>query len=237
VNNRVNIFYLTKLHYPQNIDIGEYKDYFDERELARYHRFTAEKPRTNFILGRLMIKSLLAEYLQCHVSDISFIYSKSGKPCLSDSPELHFSISHCSSAIVVAIAKQNIGLDAEDTARAQKLQSAAELYINTEVARKIAISDEMDATEIFNLHWTCLESVVKLKDSTIFKERENFYLKEPDVSRNPSQVCAGILSAWSFKPAPEFRISVISENYFADYRIHEFTNIEQFTILPSVGLT
>ena len=102
-NDQINIYYINKLHYPEHVDLVKFIDYFDEREQARYFRFTAQKARTNFTIGRILIKSALASYMQCHVCKINFVYSKSGKPYLPNSPDLHFSISHCSSAIVVAI--------------------------------------------------------------------------------------------------------------------------------------
>jgi 4'-phosphopantetheinyl transferase len=92
----------------------------DER--ARANRFIDERARNRFIAGRQLLRHVLADYLDAVPASIKFETSPLGKPRLGKSHAssgLHFNISHSGELILVAIAKVEIGVDAEEVTGAR----------------------------------------------------------------------------------------------------------------------
>lgn len=153
----------------------------DSAEKKRFER-SSDPAQREFCLGRLMLKTALAEKLNCSANKLIFSYSESAKPYLPDSP-FQFSISHCKSAVAVVIANQDVGLDIEqiDRRRASHIKAPwqrAGDFLNSEMAQIIeALScREAEKARLFAQFWTCFEAFVKLKASSIFALRDSFKL-------------------------------------------------------------
>ncbi|RYD72854.1 MAG: 4'-phosphopantetheinyl transferase, partial [Sphingobacteriales bacterium] len=82
----------------------------DEKNRAGKFRFA--KDRRNFIAARGILRLLLAKYLEIHPTEISFQYSKFGKPGLANNNSFQFNISHSQNIAVFAFTiKFSIGID------------------------------------------------------------------------------------------------------------------------------
>ena len=91
-----------------------------------------------------------------------FIYDKHGKPLLQGHPDIHFSLSHCHSAVACAVSDHPVGIDIETTE-----------HYSIEVARQVMNDDEIRQIEassqpevIFTRLWTMKESLFKLTGGT-----------------------------------------------------------------------
>jgi 4'-phosphopantetheinyl transferase len=87
----------------------------DER--ARGERFAFDRDRRRFVLGRRAVRSILASYLGCDPSEMTFAYNEFGKPRLGGGHshvELEFNASGSADVAVCAVASgQSVGIDIE----------------------------------------------------------------------------------------------------------------------------
>jgi 4'-phosphopantetheinyl transferase len=86
-------------------------------EEARAGRFRFERDRDRFIVGRGLLRTLLAVYLDGDPSRLKFDYGPNGKPALSEfarSHGVHFNLAHSEDLLLVAVTLTwEIGVDVE----------------------------------------------------------------------------------------------------------------------------
>jgi len=87
----------------------------DERERAA--RFIVSEPRSQFVVGRVLLRQLLAACLNIEPVALVFSSTPRGKPCL-DSPfsagDFRFNLSHSGSLVAVALTRgREVGVDLE----------------------------------------------------------------------------------------------------------------------------
>ena len=82
----------------------------DERK--QYRHFTLESRRWEFLRSRLMIRRLIAIYLNREFHDIAFAYQPKGKPFV-ESSLLRFNLSHTQGLIACSFSWREVGVDVE----------------------------------------------------------------------------------------------------------------------------
>lgn len=85
-------------------------------EAARAAKFYFDRDRRRFVVGRGVLRVLLARYLDCPPDDIAFTYGSSGKPALAGLPDepLHFNLAHSEGLAVYAFTRVGeVGVDLE----------------------------------------------------------------------------------------------------------------------------
>jgi len=86
-------------------------------ELARAERFHFRIDRQRWVVGRGMVRRLLAEYLGLRPAEVRLCYNSNGKPALtgeSDRGGVKFNVSHSGELLFLAIAKaREVGVDVE----------------------------------------------------------------------------------------------------------------------------
>lgn len=122
--------------------------------------------RFKFISGRfaclktfLMLKSLVENQLQHTITpdSMTFGYNEHGKPYLLNYPDIHFSISHCKSALIVTIHDEEIGVDIESIRPLNK--DLAAYVMNDSELKTIMSSTQPEAS--FTSLWTKKEAFLK----------------------------------------------------------------------------
>lgn len=150
----------------------------DDNEVQRFKRFKVAHAAQQFILGRLLTKVVIAERLNVQPQECRIVLSENGKPALAEYAGLHFSITHCEGAVMVAIAETEIGIDVEREARFKPGLINDHFFspsvINNIEARTQKNLASSAATTFATLYWTAMEAVAKLEDSSIFVERSQF---------------------------------------------------------------
>ena len=81
-----------------------------EREKALRFRRTEDKLRS--ATGSLLIRACAGRFLGS--SEIQIVRNEFGKPFIKDSPEFNFSLSHSGNLVVLAVAKNSVGVDVEE---------------------------------------------------------------------------------------------------------------------------
>lgn len=84
-------------------------------EYDRSRRFISPYLQDRFILVRATLRLILSQYIKESANKIEFLYSKNGKPYLSEENGIQFNLSHCGDCAVFAISFQDeVGIDLEE---------------------------------------------------------------------------------------------------------------------------
>ena len=89
--------------------------------------------------------------------DVEFAYGPAGKPSLAGFPGIHFSLSHCRTAVACVISDREVGIDVEEIQYDEGLAAAV---LNSAELEQVRLSD--DPALAFTSLWTRKESLLKL---------------------------------------------------------------------------
>lgn len=117
--DEIHVWSVSFLDFPN--DIAFFKNVLSSEEVKRAKAYKFLSDQHKFILGRGLLKYLLAKYLNIQIQDIQITYGLWGKPCISQKNRLYFNISHSGDYALYAFTKYyEMGIDLE--------------YINTNMA-------------------------------------------------------------------------------------------------------
>ena len=129
----------------------------------------APQRRGEFIIGRTVLRRVLAQYLHLLPDAIKISIDNNGKPSLAPpQQQLHFSLTHCSSQLMIAFARSPVGLDLE-TPRPVKnyLKIAERLFQPEEIRQLESIAEDLQKQLFFQL-WTAYEAAQKMHGEGLF---------------------------------------------------------------------
>lgn len=152
-----------------------------EEEREKVARYRVERPRTDYILTRGTLRSLLSKYLRIAPQEISFRYTQYGKPFLAIDSDLAFNVSHSEGLALLAFTrKRDIGVDVEKLRPQTDARKLAERFfsVHEREALRALTGDELHAA--FFRCWTRKEAYIKAKGEGL-----SLPLHEFDVSIEP----------------------------------------------------
>ncbi|MEQ9437505.1 MAG: hypothetical protein RIG62_00610 [Cyclobacteriaceae bacterium] len=88
--------------------------YLDEQERQRYTRLLNPLRRHQFVMGRALLKQVLACYLRCSAEAILLFYTEQQKPFVD--ADLTFNISHSGQHVLIGVARRALGVDIQEEA-------------------------------------------------------------------------------------------------------------------------
>ncbi len=121
--------------------------------------------RVQCAVGYLMVYQALNEVPCCARND-RWRYNEHGKPYFEGRDDLFFSISHCGSAVAVAVDDEEVGVDIEEVKRYR--EHLVNYVLNEEEVPRCARND--NRAEAFIEIWTKKEAVFKLLGTGITHE-------------------------------------------------------------------
>ncbi|GFN32185.1 4'-phosphopantetheinyl transferase family protein [Paenibacillus xylaniclasticus] len=131
----------------------------DEEEKGVYASYLVESKKLEFIIGRILIKTVMSTSMGCRPEEIVLKKNAYGKPFV-EGAKMNFNVSHTSGIVACAFSKWPIGLDVE--------RMVPPPYM---VMDKAFVSDEMDYVdrqpteqlkrEAFYSIWTRKEAILK----------------------------------------------------------------------------
>jgi len=134
----------------------------EERERAARNR--AGRPRNDFVVTRGRLRSLAARYLGTAPQNLSFRYSKHGKPSLDGPFHLRFNVSHTEDLALLAFVRtREIGVDVEKITAATEARKLAERFFSV---RERGVLENLSGEELhtaFFRCWTRKEAYVKAR--------------------------------------------------------------------------
>jgi 4'-phosphopantetheinyl transferase len=131
-----------------------------EKELAARFRFDGDRNR--FSVGRQALRLLLSRYLCLPPTEIVIAGEKNQKPFIDHpSSDIHFNISHSGNWVLIAFAKDELGIDIEKMNTRFSYDGLLEDHFSA--AEKTYISRSADPVAAFYFLWTRKEALTKAR--------------------------------------------------------------------------
>lgn len=176
----------------------------EEREKAQ--RYRVESPRSDYILTRGTLRSLLAGYLRRKPQDFSFQYTTYGKPFLADHADLHFNVSHSDGLALLAFVRgREVGVDVEKVRVQTDVLKLAERFFSARERQDLRDLSGDDLHAAFFRCWTRKEAYIKAKGDGLSLPLHQF-----DVSIAPNQMQALLATQPDASEAKRWAISDVA---------------------------
>jgi 4'-phosphopantetheinyl transferase len=200
--------------------LHEFASVLSEQERTRATGFRFEKDRKRFVVGRAVLRTILASYLDTEPGQLEFCYNPYGKPYLvekSCKTSVQFSLAHSNELALYAFTSRcRVGVDLECIHHIPDVeQIVARFFPKGENFRTLPNSQKLSA--FFN-RWTRTEAYAKAVGIGLAMCFDGFdallVREEPTCS-----------SSWfikSFRPAPGYTASLVVEGHDCFLRYFEF---------------
>jgi len=200
-------------------------------ETSRAERFRFSGDRNGYIVGRGILRELLASYLGCSPAELQFWYGPWGKPYLrqkNPSRLVHFNVSHSQGRALLAFAVgRNLGVDVEFVRADVAVDEIAERYFSGhEIAELRALPQTMRA-EGFFLCWTRKEAYIKARGEGFRIPLDSFHVSltpgGPELLESPDR------SHWnlcSLSPDPGYVGALVAEGNDWQLRCWEWKPVD-----------
>jgi 4'-phosphopantetheinyl transferase len=181
-------------------------------EADRAVRFRFEKHRRAFVLGRAVLRALVANYLRTAPGDVSFTYGPKGKPALAGAPcPLDLNVSNSGDLAAYAFTLNcEIGVDIEYRRRMADIEAIARrFFASAEVAEFTDLADSDRPEGFFNC-WTRKEAYIKAVGDGLSVPLDSFRVTlQPGAPARMMELdgSASAAERWTlhaFTPAPDY---------------------------------
>lgn len=147
-------------------------------EILKAHRFHQSADKQSYLVGRYMLRYLLAKFLQVLPRDISYTYTEKGKP---QTDHIHFNISNTRTQVLIGLSNSAIGVDIEQVNPAFDFASVMD-FSYSEEEKTFVSKSENPAIEFFTL-WTRKEALLKATGEGLTEDLRNVQSLSKTVSR------------------------------------------------------
>ena len=143
-------------------------------ESSRFHAFFRQSDKLNFLLSRIILKSIISRLCQVELSDILISQEENVKHKILDpSTNLNFSLSHAKDYVLVGFSLQSqIGVDIEFVRPSNKIELIAANYFSAQEQENI--KGDLHPEKVFFDYWTRKESAVKLIGLGLLEQIRSF---------------------------------------------------------------
>ncbi|MFZ4538299.1 4'-phosphopantetheinyl transferase family protein [Propionivibrio sp.] len=164
------------------------------KERAQQQRFIPPAKRHEYLVTRVLVRTVLGEALGVAPQALQFVCNEWGRPALASvlmSAPIHFNVSHTDGLVVCLVSTENeVGVDTELFARAPRLLALApEVFAPQELVELAALPIEDQAQRAVIL-WTLKESYIKARGMGLALPLDGFAFRF-----EPGQVCLDVKPA------------------------------------------
>ncbi|HSJ23399.1 MAG TPA: 4'-phosphopantetheinyl transferase superfamily protein [Longimicrobiales bacterium] len=195
-------------------------------EKARLDACATEEARRRFILGRGVLRHLLSRYTGVAAPDLALLRGELGKPYLGTDDSLHFSLSHSLDTAVVALARDETGVDVEHDRVPARLDRIARRVLHPDTVALLDAAEDTQRTQLFLEAWTLREAHVKAIGGGLFHTPDTVPftpgIPADGVLRSVRERAGG--SEWSlarFRPGDGLRAAVVVRGAVTSLVIHD----------------
>jgi 4'-phosphopantetheinyl transferase len=192
----------------QNAELRRLHSLLSVDELDRAARFRFVRDRNRFVIGRGLLRTILADYAEMAAEELRFGYSPYGKPRLLDRSEILFNVSHSADRVLVAVTPDiPVGVDVEvlDTKLADEL--VAERFFSEQEVRDLRSLPPAGRPRAFLTCWTRKEAFIKARGEGLSLPLQDF-----DVTLTPGVPPTLLRTAWSATEPVEWLLFDLSED-------------------------
>lgn len=138
------------------------KQLLSSDESKRAGRYYFERHQRRFMIARVRLRQILAQYLQCNPIEIRFDYNAQGKPALSHMlTNLQFNLSHSKELALLAVCQTHpIGIDLEFFSARPLLGIGKQLFSNLENSALQRLPKYLRPLAFFHI-WSQKEALIK----------------------------------------------------------------------------
>jgi 4'-phosphopantetheinyl transferase len=203
--------YSVRLESSEN-NFGRAFSWLSPDEVERADRFRFDQHRRAFVLGRAVLRALVASYLRIAPAEASFTYGPKGKPALGGAAcPLSFNVSNSGDLAAYAFTSDcEIGVDIEHSRRLVEIEGIARrFFAPEEVTELMGLSEAERHAAFFNC-WTRKEAYIKAVGDGLSVPLDSFQVTlQPGVparmvALNGNAAAAERWTLHSFTPAPDY---------------------------------
>jgi 4'-phosphopantetheinyl transferase len=181
-DNAVHVWYILAPRKATSALAARHLNLLSPDERTRHDRFLQEKDRCQFLLGKVLVRTVLSYYLGGDPHAWVFTTNRFGKPILANSPEpMQFNLSHTEGLVACALARNfEVGIDVESIERSANMDIARRFFAPAEVAF-LENTPEERRQAVFFQFWTLKEAYIKARGQGLSMPLEQFAfrLEEP----------------------------------------------------------
>lgn len=137
-------------------------------EQGRAARYKIAKAREQFVIGRGLLRGLLADCLRLDPRAVPLDYLPSGKPVLPPGlPAPHFNVTHTDGVAVLVAGRSRVGVDVEHPRPLADADGLVGRYFSAAEGVAFRALPERHRLAGFFRGWTCKEAVIKAAGATV----------------------------------------------------------------------
>ena len=178
-------------------------------ESRRAERFRFEKDRHHFIVGRGLLRTILAGYLGDDPATLRFKYGPQGKPDLEGDRShqaLRFNLSHSAGLALYAVTRdREVGVDIERLRPDMTEEKIAKRFFSTREVESLAEVPSTQRTQAFFNCWTRKEAFIKARGEGVSLPLDQF-----DVTLTPGEPAALLRTAYDPDDAARWSLHALS---------------------------
>jgi 4'-phosphopantetheinyl transferase len=165
----------TRIHKLDQAPLAEFAATLHTEEHAEANRFRLDADRRRFIVGRGLLRSILAEKTGKAAGQLTFRRDAYGKLVSADAGSLAFNVSHSGNLVAVAVgAVRALGIDVEEMRHDLDLPALARHIFTPLEMRTLVDAPPALRAEIFFRSWVCKEALVKGLGTGLSREPKRF---------------------------------------------------------------
>lgn len=146
-----------------------------EEKQARIQRFINWEDAQRTLMGDILARTVICDWLKIKNHEISFVLNEYGKPFLKNSERLHFNISHSGKWVICAADSSVIGTDVEFIKPIDL--SIAERFFSQEEYKDLLDKNGAERLQYFYDLWTLKESYIKADGKGLSVPLDSFTIK------------------------------------------------------------
>jgi len=147
--------------FPLNSEFSSASSLLSADESTRANRFHFDRHRRRFTIARATCRLILARYLNTTPNDITFDYSKHGKPYIKGKHDIQFNLSHSGELALLAIGKKHhVGIDLEFFSGRPYEGIGKQLFSAKELNDFKKVESRLKSLVFFNI-WAQKEAFIK----------------------------------------------------------------------------
>ena len=206
--------------------VREFASVLSEKERTRAASFRFERHRKRFIVGRAVLRTILASYLNAEPGQLRFCYGSHGKPYLAErscNATVQFNLAHSNELVLYAFtAKRRVGVDLEYIHFIPDVEEMVTRFFPK--GKNFWMLPNSQKLGAFFNHWTRTEAYAKAVGTGLAQSFDWFDASL--VREEPA--CPSRWFITSFMPAPDYTASLVVEGHDCVLHYFEFMPRKNF---------
>ncbi|TCP70040.1 4'-phosphopantetheinyl transferase family protein [Baia soyae] len=163
--NTVEIYWIKIPSAMHSDELSPYTAILDQKEAEKLYSYLVDHKKKEFLLGRMLLKGVLGQYLGLESADIRFQENEYGKlyltPNLQEKKQIYFNLTHTDGLVACAVTRTGeVGIDVENTVK-DHLEVMPLVFQEEEQAFVKKPNDLETRLQHFYWLWTRKEAVMK----------------------------------------------------------------------------